>query len=168
MDKKTVRRVVIIALAVLLVEQIFFLICGFGLPAQYGDTFMGELKSKYERLKETPGQRIVLVGGSGVAFDCDSEMIDEIFPSYEVVNFGMYAGLGTKAVMDLSEAYIREGDIVILSPEQSEQTLSDYFNGEYMWLKRALLFRTSPKVFENSLLFEISFSVNGVLYRQLL
>ena len=114
MDKKTVRRVVIIALAVLLVEQIFFLICGFGLPAQYGDTFMGELKSKYERLKETPGQRIVLVGGSGVAFDCDSEMIDEIFPSYEVVNFGMYAGLGTKAVMDLSEAYIREGDIVIL------------------------------------------------------
>ena len=41
MDKKTVRRVVIIALAVLLVEQIFFLICGFGLPAQYGDTFMG-------------------------------------------------------------------------------------------------------------------------------
>ena len=28
MDKKTVRRVVIIALAVLLVEQIFFLICG--------------------------------------------------------------------------------------------------------------------------------------------
>ena len=115
------------------VEQIFFLICGFGLPAQYGDTFMGELKSKHERLKETPGQRIVLAGGSGVAFDCDSEMIDEIFPSYEVVNFGMYAGLGTKAVMDLSEAYIREGDIVILSPEQSEQTLSDYFNGEYMW-----------------------------------
>lgn len=45
----------------------------------------------------------------------------------------MYAGLGTKAVLDLSEAYIHEGDIVILSPEQSEQTLSDYFNGEYMW-----------------------------------
>ena len=33
---------------------------------------MGELKSKYERLKETSGKRIVLVGGSGVAFDCDS------------------------------------------------------------------------------------------------
>ena len=45
----------------------------------------------------------------------------------------MYAGLGTKAVMDLSENYIHEGDIVILSPEQSEQTFSDYFNGEYMW-----------------------------------
>ena len=29
--------------------------------------------------------------------------MDDFFPSYEIVNFGMYAGLGTKAVMDLSE-----------------------------------------------------------------
>ena len=133
MDKKTVRRIVATALAVILAEQVFFLICGFGLPVQFGDTFMGELKSKYERLKETSGKRIVLVGGSGVAFDCDSALMDDFFPSYEIVNFGMYAGLGTKAVMDLSENYIHEGDIVILSPEQSEQTFSDYFNGEYMW-----------------------------------
>ena len=133
MDKKIRRRIIVTALAVLLMEQLFFLICVFGLPAQFENTFMGELKSKYERLKETPGKRIVFVGGSGVAFDCDSKMIDKFFPSYEVVNFGMYAGLGTKAVMDLSESYIRSGDIVILSPEQSEQTLSSYFNGEYMW-----------------------------------
>lgn len=133
MDKKSVKRMVMVALMVLLTEQLFFLVCGFGLPAQFGDTFMGELKSKYERLKETSGKRIVLVGGSGVAFDCDSALMDDFFPSYEIVNFGMYAGLGTKAVMDLSENYIHEGDIVILSPEQSEQTLSDYFNGEYMW-----------------------------------
>lgn len=133
MDKRTVRRIVATALAVILAEQVFFLICGFGLPVQFGDTFMGELKSKYERLKETSGKRIVLVGGSGVAFDCDSALMDDFFPSYEIINFGMYAGLGTKAVMDLSENYIHEGDIVILSPEQSEQTFSDYFNGEYMW-----------------------------------
>lgn len=133
MDKRTVRRIVATALAVILAEQVFFLICGFGLLVQFGDTFMGELKSKYERLKETSGKRIVLVGGSGVAFDCDSALMDDFFPSYEIVNFGMYAGLGTKAVMDLSENYIHEGDIVILSPEQSRQTLSNYFNGEYMW-----------------------------------
>ena len=133
MDKKSVKRMVMVAFMVLLTEQLFFLVCGFGLPVQFGDTFMGELKSKYERLKETSGKRIVLVGGSGVAFDCDSALMDDFFPSYEIVNFGMYAGLGTKAVMDLSENYIHEGDIVILSPEQSEQTFSDYFNGEYMW-----------------------------------
>ena len=107
MDKRTVRRIVATALAVILAEQVFFLICGFGLPVQFGDTFMGELKSKYERLKETSGKRIVLVGGSGVAFDCDSALMDDFFPSYEIVNFGMYAGLGTKAVMDLSESFPR-------------------------------------------------------------
>ena len=48
MDKRTVRRIVATALAVILAEQVFFLICGFGLPVQFGDTFMGELKSKYE------------------------------------------------------------------------------------------------------------------------
>lgn len=133
MEKKTVRRVFLAALFVLLAEQIFFIVCGLCLPAQYGDTFMGELKSKYKRLQNTPGKRIVLVGGSGVAFDCDSTLIKEMFPEYEVVNFGMYAGLGTKAVLDLSEKEIHEGDIVILSPEQSTQTLSDYFNGTYMW-----------------------------------
>lgn len=133
MDRKIVKRIFLIALLVLVVEQGFWLFCGFGLPAQFGNTFMGELKSKYERLKSTEGKRIVLIGGSGAAFDCDSSMLEEFFPSYEIVNFGMYAGLGTKAVLDLSEAYIHEGDIVILSPEQSEQTLSDYFNGEYMW-----------------------------------
>ena len=72
MDRKTVKRIFLIALLVLVVEQGFWLFCGFGLPAQFGNTFMGELKSKYERLKSTEGKRIVLIGGSGVAFDCDS------------------------------------------------------------------------------------------------
>ena len=116
MRKKTAIGIILAALFVLLAEQIFFLVCGFCLPAQFGDTFMGELKSKYERLKETPGERIVLVGGSGVAFGYDSRLIEEELKEYSVVNFGMYAGLGTKAVLDLSEEYIRAGDIVILSP----------------------------------------------------
>lgn len=133
MKKKRVIGIALTALAVLLAEQIFFLLCGFGLPMQFGDTFMGELKSKYERLRETSGKRIVLVGGSSVAFGSDSHLLTEMFPEYEVVNFGMYAGLGTKAVLELSEGQIRAGDIVILSPEQDAQTLSLYFNGEYMW-----------------------------------
>lgn len=133
MKKKTAIGIILAALFVLLGEHIFFLVCGFGLPMQFGDTFMGELKSKYERLKDTPGKRIVLVGGSGVAFGYDSRLIEEELEEYQVVNFGMYAGLGTKAVLDLSESLIRAGDIVVLSPEQDQQTLSLYFNGEYMW-----------------------------------
>ena len=56
----------------ILAEQGIFSDLRFWTAVQFGDRFMGELKSKYERLKETSGKRIVLVGGSGVAFDCDS------------------------------------------------------------------------------------------------
>ena len=91
------------------------------------------MKAKQRRLEETEGKRIILVGGSGIAFGYDSSMLEDTFPEYEVINFGMYAGLGTKVMLDLSEDAVREGDIVILSPEQEAQTLSDYFNGEAMW-----------------------------------
>ncbi len=104
------------------------------LPAQYSDTYLGELPFKYQRLQETKGKRIVLVGGSNLAFGVDSNLIKENFHDYDVVNMGMYAALGTEVMFDLSIGDIREGDIIIVSPEQQRQTLSDYFNAEYMWM----------------------------------
>ncbi len=119
--------------ALLLALPLTLLAWGFALPAQYGDTFMGELKYKVELLKNTPGPRIVLVGGSGVAFGADTALMEEQLPGYSVVNFGMYAALGTMVMLDLSQPYLREGDIVILIPEQQEQTLSDWFDPAVMW-----------------------------------
>lgn len=45
----------------------------------------------------------------------------------------MYAALGTQMMLELSDGQFREGDIVILSPEQQQQTLSCYFNAEAAW-----------------------------------
>ena len=131
MKKKIV--IVCVTLALLLSMPAVLLAWGFGLPAQYGDTFMGELKYKVELLKETPGPRIVLGGGRGVAFGVDSALMERELPGYSVVNFGMYAALGTTVMLDLSEPYIREGDVVILIPEQQGQTLSEYFDPSVMW-----------------------------------
>ncbi len=117
----------LLLIPVMLAAGIFFL------PAQYNDTFLGELKYKKELLEKTEGKRIVLVGGSSLVFGIDSQLLEENFPEYSVVNFGMYAGLGTTVMLDLSEPELHEGDIVIISPEQDEQTLSDYFNARYMW-----------------------------------
>jgi len=111
----------------------YLIIGAFFLPMQYDKTFMGELKYKYERLRESEGKRIVLLGGSSLAFGIDSALIEEYLPDYEVVNFGMYAALGTTAMFDLTIDEIRSGDIVIISPEQNDQALSDYFNAEIMW-----------------------------------
>lgn len=124
---------VCVTIALLLSLPGVLLVWGFALPAQYGDTFLGELKHKTTLLAETPGPRIVLVGGSGVAFGADSTLMEQYLPKYSVVNFGMYAALGTTVMLDLSEPLIREGDIVILIPEQQEQTLSDWFDPAVMW-----------------------------------
>lgn len=133
MERTGKKATLIITGILLLAIPAFLIICAFGLPAKYEATFLGELKEKCRRLEETEGKRIILVGGSGIAFGYDSLMLEEAFPEYQVANFGMYAGLGTKVMLDLSEDAVRENDIVILSPEQEVQTLSDYFNGEAVW-----------------------------------
>lgn len=130
---KKFRLKIIIFCCMLLLFPALLFVGGMLLPTKYDDTFLGELKYKYQRLWETRSPKIVLVGGSSVAFGVDSELIQKEFPEYEVVNFGMYAALGTNVMLDLSRDGVGAGDIVILMPEQQAQTLSLYFNGELMW-----------------------------------
>ena len=101
-------------------------------PNMYEETFLGALAPKVERIKSIDEPKIVVVGGSSVAFGLDSKMLSE-HTGYEVVNFGLYATLGTRIMLDLSREYINQGDIVIIAPELDKQTLSLYFNGEAMW-----------------------------------
>ncbi|MGX8699492.1 MAG: hypothetical protein ACSW8F_06135, partial [bacterium] len=106
---------------------------GFLLPAQFEETFLGELKYKIQRLKASEGRRIVLVGGSGAAFGVLGEPVEAELPGYTFVNCGMYAALGTEIMLALTEPSIREGDIVILMPEENRQTLSDFFGAALFW-----------------------------------
>ena len=98
-------------------------------PKTYSSTFVGALDEKFDRLNSIEGEKIVVVGGSSVAFGIDSALMEEHLGK-PVVNFGLYAALGTKLMMDLSRSAIGEGDIVILAPELDVQTLSLYFSSE--------------------------------------
>ncbi|MBO5269741.1 MAG: hypothetical protein J6B77_03075, partial [Clostridia bacterium] len=93
---------------------------------------LGALSPKIERLKTTTEPKIIVVGGSSVAFGLDSALLSE-YTGYEVVNFGLYATLGTRVMLDLSRDYVKDGDVVVLAPELDPQTLSLYFNGEAVW-----------------------------------
>ncbi len=104
----------------------------FGIPAQYGNTFLGEMCVKFDRLRTVESPKVVIVGGSSVAFGLDSGALEEMV-GMPVVNFGLYATLGTKYMLDMSKAGIGEGDIVILAPETDGQTMSLYFNAEAVW-----------------------------------
>lgn len=128
------KRYAITALASLLLIPLMLLVWGFALPSQYGDTFLGELRAKYGLLQQPSEKpRLILVGGSAVTFGVDSGLLEELLPQYEVVNFGMYAALGTRPMLDLSQGELREGDLVLLMPEQQAQSLSDYLGAEALW-----------------------------------
>lgn len=96
---------------------------------RYTNTFYGALDDKYERLTSIEEDKIVVVGGSSVAFGIDSELIEK-YTGMPVVNFGLYADIGTKFMLDLSRSGIKEGDMVIVAPELDEQTLSLYFGAQ--------------------------------------
>ena len=106
---------------------------GFMLPAQFSETFLGELPAKVELLRSSTKNRIILVGGSSVPFSTKSQLIATEFPDYDIIDFGLYADIGTPLMLDLLEEELREGDIVIISAEQDAQALSTYFNAESLW-----------------------------------
>lgn len=97
-------------------------------PNVYQDSFLAEINDKYSLLKKTDSKKIVFIGGSSLPFGINSKLIEESFPDYKVVDFGLYATLGTKFMLDISRNEINKDDIVIISPELNPQTYSLYFN----------------------------------------
>lgn len=120
---------ILLATAVILAPVGFILGMSFVAPSQYSNTFLGALDAKYARLTSIKDDKIVVVGGSSVAFGIDSALIEK-YTGMPVVNFGLYADLGTRLMLDLSRDHIKEGDVVIISPELDAQTFSMYFSWE--------------------------------------
>ena len=129
--KSVLSKILICLLALILILSPVLFVCAYALsiPPVYSETFYGALNEKYGRLNSLEGEKIVVVGGSSVAFGLDSELL-ESYTGMPVVNFGLYADLGTKMMLDLSLSGISNGDVVILAPEMDRQTLSLYFNND--------------------------------------
>lgn len=131
MKKQHIFGCIAVALSLLLPIG-FFLTLTATLPTTYDETFVAELANKFDRLCSIEEPKVVVVGGSSVAFGIDSAAMEREL-GMPVVNFGLYATLGTKLMIDLSRANIGEGDVIILAPEMDAQTLSLYFNAETTW-----------------------------------
>ena len=130
--KKILFTIVLFVLA-LAVPASALLVAGFALPAQYEETYYGELSPMVRRLKNAEGKKIVLIGGSSLAFGLDVDLLESNLEGYTVCPFGLYGAIGTKAMLDLAKPYIGEGDIVIVALEPSEQTMSLYFSAAEFW-----------------------------------
>ena len=82
------------------------------------NTMLGAQITKINKLKELPGERIVIVGGSG----CGQGFITSNLCArlkHPVYNMGLHAGLGLIYQMKAVEPLVRKGDMVLLFPEYS-------------------------------------------------
>ena len=129
--KKSVIRFICILLLLLLPLSCAASV-GFLIKPQFSKLFTAELYDKVERLDSIKEPKIVIVSGSSAAFGLDSKLLEDTL-GMPVVNFGLYASIGTKAMMDLSRKSIRKGDIIVLAPEMDSQLLSLYFGADSLW-----------------------------------
>jgi hypothetical protein len=83
------------------------------------NNYMAAAKDKYILLQTTKSPRVILIGGSNVAFSVDSQKIEEHF-GVPVTNMGLHANLGLKFMLSEVQQSLTNGDIVIISPEYNE------------------------------------------------
>lgn len=100
----------------LLVSLIVFLSGrNYGFKKETSD-YMDAIIDKHERLENTNSPRLILVGGSNLAFGIDSKKIQDSI-GLPVVNLGLHAGLGLEYIINEIKLSAKSSDIVILSIE---------------------------------------------------
>ena len=129
---KKSKLILITVLICILLPLIILLGTGFVLPAQFNETYMGELAEKTDRLYSIKEEKVVIIGGSSVPFGVNTTLLEEMIGK-PVVNYGLYGSIGTKAMLDLSRGAINKGDVIIIAPETDPQTYSLYYGADSMW-----------------------------------
>ena len=100
-----------------------------------------EIIDKHKIANKIKTPKIVLSGGSNLAFGIDSEMLSNNF-EIPVINLGLHGGLGLPFILEETKSVIKKGDIVILSIE--------YFlvgDGDYDLMKKTSSFYPPAKKF---------------------
>jgi len=101
---------------------LIILICGcacllafdfFVVGNQYNNNYEAALIDKVDRLESLGSPKIILVGNSNLAFGINSAMIEEEM-GMDVVNTGLFLGLGNAFNENIAKLNIGEGDIVVV------------------------------------------------------
>ena len=122
------------------------------------DNYLAAVLEKDRLIRNTPSPKIILVGGSNLAFGIDSRMLQDSL-GLNVVNMGLYAKLGLKYMLAQVRPYIKRGDIVVIVPEY-DQFYGDFSNGDNT-LNTALLYAPADRIGD----FIRSYSVVDVVLR---
>jgi len=122
---RLVHRAVLLGVIVVAVEAIL-LVSPLN-PAEGKATFPAAWGDKHA-LATAPGEhRIILAGGSNVAFGVDSTLIERS-TGRSTVNLGLHAGIGLSMMLNEVSDVARRGDLVVVIPEY-EQFFGDLVDG---------------------------------------
>ena len=92
------------------------------------DNYMAALFDKHELLQDQSRPRIIVLGGSSVAFGLASPELAKRFDR-PVVNLGLHAALGLEPLLRMAEKYVREGDVIVVAPEYALMSKTAQFHG---------------------------------------
>lgn len=105
-------------------------------PAMFRGSLMGSVEIKLQKLQQTEGNRIILVGGSSVPYAIECETLSAA-AGMPCISMGATAYLGIEYYLALIDDELREGDIVLLAPE-------------FSMLQNAVSYSTTWSAVENS------------------
>lgn len=81
-----------------------------------GNDYAKAAQLKGERLMTLPGNRIVMIGGSNLAFGIDSRLIESL-AGCPVANMGMNGYFGVRFMLAEADAGLRRGDVAVIALE---------------------------------------------------
>ncbi|MEP7108252.1 MAG: hypothetical protein ABI760_09715 [Ferruginibacter sp.] len=116
---KSILFFLIIAMAIILIP--FF----FKNASAGSSDYMAAIIDKHRRIDIITSPKIILGGGSNLAFGIDSKELEKTF-GMPVVNMGLHAGLGLAFILNELKYSIKENDIVFLSIEYFLDNEGDY------------------------------------------
>jgi len=122
------------------------------------DNYLAAVLEKDRLIRTTPSPKIILVGGSNLAFGIDSRMIRDSL-NVNVVNMGLYAKLGLRYMLAQVKPYVRPHDVLIIVPEY-DQFYGKFSEGDNT-LNTALLYAPADRIGD----FIKSYSVIDVVLR---
>jgi len=122
------------------------------------DNYLAAVLEKDRLIRNTGSPKVILVGGSNLAFGIDSRMLQDSL-GLNVVNMGLYAKLGLRYMLAQVNPYVRSGDVLIVVPEY-DQFYGDFANGDNT-LNTALLYAPGDRIGD----FVRSYSVIDVVLR---
>lgn len=107
----------LIRLAVFLSIQLVIAIgvLHFGSP-DASNHYFSAMVDKSNRMKTLERPKLIITGGSNVAFGIDSRRVGEAL-NREAVNWGLHAGLGLNFCLEVVKQNLKRGDLVVISPE---------------------------------------------------